>query len=161
MVVCKNFLLTRRAEKLYPFLKSKEKILLTKDEKKAIYKNVFAMFNHRVGAVVLGSTDNLLISKFIGIIYCGFYGNFKMIVNLMNSFISQFFNAMLSSVGNMTALESKETVYKTFKYLHFLSFWLHTFCTVAFIELANPVLMQVLTLMGVKACLEVAVGCQR
>ena len=150
MVVCKNFLLTRRAEKLYPFLKSKEKILLTKDEKKAIYKNVFAMFNHRVGAVVLGSTDNLLISKFIGIIYCGFYGNFKMIVNLMNSFISQFFNAMLSSVGNMTALESKETVYKTFKYLHFLSFWLHTFCTVAFIELANPVLMQVLALMGVE-----------
>ena len=104
MVVCKNYMLTKKAEKLYPFLCSKEKILLTKDEKKAIYKNVFAMFNHRVGAVVLGSTDNLLISKFIGIIYCGFYGNFKMIVNLMNSFISQFFNAMLSSVGNMSAL---------------------------------------------------------
>ena len=66
MVVFKNFLLTRKAERLYPFLNSREKILLTKDEKKAIYKNVFAMFNHRVGAVVLGSTDNLLISKFIG-----------------------------------------------------------------------------------------------
>jgi O-antigen/teichoic acid export membrane protein len=150
MVVFKNFLLTRKAERLYPFLNSREKILLTKDEKKAIYKNVFAMFNHRVGAVVLGSTDNLLISKFIGIIYCGFYGNFKMIVNLLNAFISQFFNAMLSSVGNMSALESKDTVYKTFKYLHFLSFWMHTFCTVAFIELANPVLMRVLTLMGVE-----------
>ena len=150
LVVCKNFMLTRKAEKLYPFLCSKEKILLTKDEKKAIYKNVFAMFNHRVGAVVLGSTDNLLISKFIGIIYCGFYGNFKMIVNLLNSFIGQFFNAMLSSVGNMTALESKDTVYKTFKYLHFLSFWMYTFCTVSFIELSNPVLMQLLTLMGVE-----------
>ena len=150
LVVFKNFLLTRKAERLYPFLKSKEKILLTKDEKKAIYKNVFAMFNHRVGAVVLGSTDNLLISKFIGIVYCGFYGNFKMIVNLMTAFISQFFNAMLSSIGNMNALESKETVYKTFKYLHFLSFWLYTFSTVAFIELANPVLMKVLTLMGVE-----------
>ncbi len=150
LVVLKNFLLTRKAEHLYPFLNTKEKILLTKDEKKAIYKNVFAMFNHRVGAVVLGSTDNLLISKFIGIIYCGFYGNFKMIVNLMTAFISQFFNAMLSSVGNMSALESKDTVYKTFKYLHFLSFWMYTFCTVAFIELANPVLMQILTLMGVE-----------
>ena len=150
MVVLKNFLLTRKAEKLYPFLCSKEKILLTKDEKKAIYKNVFAMFNHRVGAVVLGSTDMLLISKFIGIIYCGFYGNFKLIVNLMTSFLSQFFNAMLSSVGNMTALESKETVYKTFKYLHFLSFWIYTFCTVAFIELANPVLMRFLVLMGIE-----------
>ena len=150
MVVFKNFMLTRKAEKLYPFLNSRDKILLTREEKKAIYKNVFAMFNHRVGAVVLGSTDTLLISKFIGIIYCGFYGNFKMIINLMNSFISQFFNAMLSSVGNMNALESKDTVYKTFKYLHFLSFWLYTFCTVAFIELSNPVLMKALVLMGVE-----------
>ncbi len=148
--VFKNFLLTRKASKLYPFLNSREKIPLTKEEKTAIYKNVFAMFNHRVGAVVLGSTDNLLISKFIGIIYCGIYGNFKMIVNLMNAFVGQFFNAMLSSVGNMNALESKDTVYKTFKYLHFLSFWMDTFCTVAFIELANPVLMMALTVMGVQ-----------
>lgn len=148
--VLKNFLITRKAEKMYPFLNTKEKIPLTKEEKKTIYKNVFAMFNHRVGAVVLGSTDNLLISKFIGIIYCGFYGNFKLIVNLMSAFIGQFFNAMLSSVGNMTAMESKKTIYKTFLYLHFLSFWMYTFCTVAFIELSNPVLMEVLSLMGVE-----------
>ncbi len=150
MVVSKNIMLTRRASKLYPFLNTKEKIRLTREEKKGIYKNVFAMFNHRVGAVVLGSTDNLLISKFIGIIYCGFYSNFKMIVNLMNSLINQFFNAMLSSVGNMSAMESKETVYKTFKYLHFLSFWLYTFCTIGFIELANPLLMKILMIMGVE-----------
>ncbi len=150
MVVSKNILLNHKAGQLYPFLNTKEKILLTKEEKKSIYKNVFAMFNHRVGAVVLGSTDNLLISKFIGIIYCGFYGNFKMIINLMNSFINQFFNAMLSSVGNMSAMESKDTVYKTFQYLHFLSFWIYTFCTVSFIELSNPVLMQILNLMGVE-----------
>ena len=150
MGVGKNILISRKAGKLYPFLNTKEKILLTKEEKKVIYKNVFAMFNHHVGAVVLGSTDNLLISKFIGIVYCGFYGNFKMIVNLMNSLINQFFNAMLSSVGNMNALESKDTVYKTFKYLHFLSFWIYTFCTVGFIELANPLLITILTMMGVE-----------
>lgn len=140
VVMGKNMLMSRAAEKRYPFLKTKEKISLTKEEKNGIYKNVFAMFNHRVGATVLGSTDNLLISKFIGLIYCGFYDNFKMIVNLMNAFLGQFFNAMLSSVGNLTSGESKETSYHTFKYLHFLSFWVYTFCTVSFIELANPVL---------------------
>ena len=148
-VVTKNILTSRRAGKLYPFLNTREKILLTKKEKKGIYKNVFAMFNHRVGAVVLGSTDNLLISKFIGIVYCGFYSNFKLIIALLNSMIGQFFNAMLSSVGSMHASESKETMYGTFKTLHFLSFWLHTFCTIGFIELANPVLRVVLNMMGV------------
>lgn len=139
-VVAKNIYISHVAQKLYPFLASKEKINLTKEEKNGIYKNVFAMFNHRVGATVLGSTDNLLITKFIGIIYCGFYSNFKLIVNLMNAFLNQFFNAMLSSVGNLTTSESKEASYHTFKYLHFLSFWVYTFCTVSFIELANPVI---------------------
>lgn len=137
-VVAKNIMISRQAEKHYPFLKSKEKVKLSKEEKSGIYKNVFAMFNHRVGATVLSSTDSLLISKFIGLIYVGFYGNFKMIIQLLNSFLGQFFNAMLSSVGNLTTSESKENSYNTFKYLHFLSFWVFTFCTVSFIELANP-----------------------
>ena len=141
VVLIKNFVISKKAEKLYPFLKCKEKIKLSKEEKRSIYKNVFAMFNHRVGATVLSSTDSLLISKFIGLIYCGFYLNFKMIVNLMNSFLNQFFNAMLSSVGNLTTSESKEASYNTFKYLHFLGFWVYTFCTISFIELANPVML--------------------
>lgn len=157
-VLGKNMMLSWQAEKMYPFLKTKEKIPLSREEKRAIYKNVFAMFNHRVGATILGSTDNLLISKFIGIIYCGFYGNFKKIILLMNSFINQFFNAMLSSVGSMNASESKESMYKTFKYLHFLSFWVYTFCTVSFIELSNPVLMKALTMMGMSDVEEYSFG---
>lgn len=137
-VLVKNFMISRQAEKRYPFLKSKEKVKLSKEEKNGIYKNVFAMFNHRVGATVLSSTDSLLISKFIGLIYVGFYGNFKMIIQILNSFLGQFFTSMLSSVGNLTSSESKEASYNTFKYLHFLSFWVFTFCTVSFIELANP-----------------------
>lgn len=137
-VLAKNITISRQAEKRYPFLKCKQKVKLSKEEKNGIYKNVFAMFNHRVGATVLSSTDSLLISKFIGLIYVGFYGNFKMITQLLNSFLNQFFSAMLSSVGNLTTSESKEASYNTFKYLHFLSFWVYTFCTVSFIELANP-----------------------
>lgn len=137
----KNIIVSYKAGKMYPFLNTKEKIALSKEEKRGIYKNVFAMFNHKVGSTVLTSTDNLLISKFIGLVYCGFYNNFKMIVNVMNSFLNQFFNAMMSSVGSLTASESKETSYRTFKYLHFLSFWMYTFCTIGFIELANPFIM--------------------
>lgn len=137
----KNIIVSHKAGKMYPFLNTKEKISLTKEERHDIYKNVFAMFNHRVGGTVLNSTDNLLITKFIGLVYCGFYNNFKMIVNVLNSFLNQFFTAMMSSVGSLTASESKETSYRTFKYLHFLSFWMYTFCTICFIELANPFIM--------------------
>lgn len=141
ITLAKNIIISHRAEVMYPFLKSKEKVQLSKEDKRGIYKNIFAMFNHRVGATVLSSTDNLLISKFIGLTFCGFYNTFKMIVNVINSFLNQFFNSMMSSVGNMTVSESKEISYRTFKYLHFLSFWVYTFFTIGFIELANPVVM--------------------
>ncbi len=145
-IICtlgRNFFISKTAEKLYPFFKLKEKIELGKDERRGIYKNVIAMFQHRVGGTVLNSTDNLLISKFIGLTFCGFYNTFKMIIRVMNSFLNQFFNAMISSVGNLTVSESKETSYCTFKYLHFLSFWVYTFCTIGFVELANPVILVV------------------
>lgn len=145
-IICtlaKNILVSHAAEKIYPFLKSKEKVSLSKEERRDIYKNVFAMFHHRIGGTVLNSTDNLLITKFIGLTFCGFYNTFKMIIRVMNSFLNQLFNSMMSSVGNLTASESKETSYHTFKYLHFLSFWVYTFCTVGFIELANPVVLAV------------------
>ncbi len=136
--VLKNVAVSIQAEKMYAFLKSKEKIDLSKKEKRAIFKNVFAMFNHRVGSTVLTSTDNIIISKFIGLVVCGYYYNFKLIVDTLNGFINQFFNSMLSSVGNMLVMESRETSYRTFKYLHFLSFWIYTFCTICFIEMVNP-----------------------
>lgn len=141
LTLAKNIIISHRAEVMYPFLKSNENVKLSREDKHGIYKNIFAMFNHRVGATVLSSTDNLLISKFIGLTFCGFYNTFKMIVNVMNAFLNQFFNSMMSSVGNMTVSESKETSYRTFKYLHFLSFWVYTFFTIGFIELANPVVM--------------------
>ena len=63
-----NLMVSRKAMKMYPYLNSKEKIPLDKESKNNIIKNTKAMMMHKVGGVVVNSTDNILLSKFVLII---------------------------------------------------------------------------------------------
>lgn len=133
-----NLFLTKKAEKLYPFLKSKEKVALSKEERKEILKNTFAMFNHRAGATILSSTDNLIISRFIGLTTVAINDTYVLILNMINFLFNQIFSALTAGVGNLNATESREASYKVFKTLHFANFWFYTFCTISLYILLNP-----------------------
>lgn len=136
--VFSNLFLSRKAEKEYPFLKTKKYPVLSKKEKDTLMKNTFAMFNHRIGATILNSTDNMIISRFIGIVAVGINDNYVMIVNMINGVMTQIFSALTASVGNLNATESSETSYKVLKTLHFASFWFYSFCTICLFMLINP-----------------------
>lgn len=139
-----NLFLSRKAEKQYPFLKTKEKPDLSGEEKKEILKNTFAMFNHRVGATILNSTDNLIISRFIGITAVAINDNYVMILNMINLLFNQLFSALTASVGSLNATESAETSYNVFKKLHFANFWFYSFCTTCLFLLLNPLIELIL-----------------
>ena len=133
-----NLFISRQADKLYPFIKTKKRPKLPAEEKKEILKNTFAMFNHRVGATILNSTDNLIISRFIGLTAVAINDNYVLIVNMINMVVGQMFSALTAGVGNLNATESKETSYKVFKLLHFACFWFYSFCTTCLFVLLNP-----------------------
>lgn len=133
-----NLFISKKADKLYPFIRSKENPQLSGEEKKEILKNTFAMFNHRVGGTILNSTDNLIISRFIGITAVAINDNYVMVVNMINMAVGQIFSALTAGVGNLNATESRETSYKVFKLLHFASFWFYSFCTICLFVLLNP-----------------------
>lgn len=135
-----NLVLTKKAEKQYPFLKTKEEIPLSSEDRKEIFKNTFAMFNHRVGATILGSTDNLIISRFIGLTAVAINDTYTLILNMISFLFNQIFSALTAGVGNLNATESKETSYKVFKMLHFANFWFYTFCTIGLYTMLNPLI---------------------
>ena len=133
-----NLFISKRADKMYPFITAKEKPQLSGEEKKEILKNTFAMFNHRVGATILNSTDNLIISRFIGITVVAINDNYVLIVNMINMIVNQLFSALTAGVGSLNATESTETSYQVFKQLHFACFWFYSFCTACLFVLMNP-----------------------
>lgn len=96
-----NLLISYKAEKLYPFLKEKETKPLNKEDRKGIFQNIKAMMMHKLGEVVINNTDNLLISAFVGIVQVGKYSNYFLVIESLNQILTQVFQGIAASVGNL------------------------------------------------------------
>lgn len=120
-------------KKLYPFLDKKEK--LRKIEKKSIFNNIKSVFLYRIGGVILNNTDNILISVIVNTATVGYYSNYTMITNSINTFTQTIFSAINSSVGNLNTEKDKNKQLKIFYVINFICNWLFGFCTVCLIVL--------------------------
>ena len=118
-----NIIVTLTANHKYPFLKEKANMPSKKDVKE-ISKNIMAMSMHKIGTVVVFSTDNLIITRFVSLAATGIYSNYTLIINALNSIIGQFFQSVTASVGNLIAKENKESehVYQVFRNILFINF---------------------------------------
>ena len=119
-------------DKKYPFLVKYKNEKIDKDERKAIMKRVQGMMMHKIGGFVLNSTDNLVLSKFVGLVAVGVYSNYLMIINLVKTYVSFFSSSISASVGNLIAKETKEKIYEIFQINFFIHFWIYTVCMVCF-----------------------------
>lgn len=133
-----NLFLSWKAKKAYPFLNSDRHPSLDREEKRTIFKNVYAVFNHHLGATVLNSTDNLLISFFLGLKAVSRNDSYAMIQMLLRSIFGTLFSSLNASVGNYHASKTEEETHTLFEALHFAGFWFYTFCTAGFFLLVNP-----------------------
>ena len=97
---------------------------ITKDERRAIYKDTSAAAIHKVGTVVLNSTDRILMSKYIGLAVTGIYSNYSMILTNASGMITSLFGGITASFGNALSTMEPEDRYLAFKRMLFLNFWI-------------------------------------
>lgn len=133
-----NLNISRIADKRYPILKSREKYDLPAETVKTIKTNVFAAIGHNIGNVVLNSTDNIIISKFVGLVETGMYSNYLLITSTVNMFLNQAFSAIISSVGNLVVEGSEKQKEDSFYLIYFVNFWIFNFAAIAILVLASP-----------------------
>lgn len=133
-----NYLVSRKVNRLYPFINQKTSIKLNEDDKSIIIRNVKAMFVHRVGGVVVLGTDSLLLSKFVGVISVGLYSNYLLITNALKMLIGIIFQSLTASVGNLGVTENSDKVNNVFDFVDFLGFWIYGFSSIALTILFNP-----------------------
>ena len=98
---------------------------LDEEEKKGIWKNVKAMTISRLGHLLLNSSDNIIISAFVGISWVGLLSNFTLIVDAVTGVLSQITHAMSASIGNFFVQKGKKSGYELFKKVDFMNFWLY------------------------------------
>lgn len=133
-----NFTISRKADKLYPYLRDKEVQPLDKAERKDIFKNIKAMLMHKIGGVVVNNTDNLLISSFVGIVSVGKYSNYYLVIGSIRQILDQIFQGITASVGNLGVTEDARRVKKIFESSFFIGQWLYGFAAICLFELLSP-----------------------
>jgi O-antigen/teichoic acid export membrane protein len=133
-----NVVISKKADKLYPYLIEKSAQKVDKDTLNQIVRNVRAMIAHKLGGVVVNSTDSLIISKFVGLVGVGLYSNYQLIIYALNTVTSQVFTSITASVGNLGATESEEKKRSIFNVVFFMNFWIYGFITICLVVLVNP-----------------------
>lgn len=137
MTLLENIMVSKKADKMYPYLKEKEIEKLDNKTKKEITKNVSSMTLHKIGAIVVNSTDNLIISKYVGLFEVGIYSNYYLVINALITVIAQIFNSITASIGNLAATEDSQKLYDIFKKIFFLNFWIYSFASICLVVLFN------------------------
>lgn len=136
--VGQNIVVAIKVNKLYPFSKEKCNSDLPQNEKNKIFSDVKALMLTQIAHVALNSTDNIIISAFVGIKEVGLLSNFVMISDAITSVLCQITSSISASLGNFFVKESAVSGYSLFKKIEFLNFWLYGFSMIALITLLNP-----------------------
>lgn len=130
-----NYLNSRIAVKRYPFILNKSE--LNKDDKKQIWVNIKSMFAYKLGDAILNNTDNLLISKMVSTTLLGVYSNYVLLITRVANMINLVFTSMQASLGNLNAKATEETLYRMFKNISFIEYWIYSVSSIAFCLLFN------------------------
>lgn len=136
--IIENIILSKIADKMYPYLKDKNVKPLSKVESSNIFGNVKALIVYKFGGVIMNSTDNILISSLVNVGTVGYCSNYIMIINSIKSIIASALNGITASVGNLNAVGNSKQKEKVFYQITFANYIVYSFCTVAFIVLLNP-----------------------
>lgn len=114
---------------------------LCKQDRKAIYKDTSAAMLHKIGGTVLSSTDNILLSKFIGLAVTGIYANYSMIISSVFGVINTFFSGFTSSLGNAHAVLDKDSRYELYRRSLFINLFIVGLTTVCIFGLIDDFLL--------------------
>ena len=130
--VIQNIIISRKADKLYPFINDDYHKKLSKNDIDEIKKNTLALMYHKIGSSVVNSTDNILLSKIIGISVVGIYSNYQLITTALNTIVGQLFSAITASVGNLGISVNGEQSEIVLRRMFFGDFWFVSVVCTAF-----------------------------
>lgn len=143
--IVRNLYLARKCDKIYPFLKVKEKAKILKEDIQKLIKDVYSLFLYRVCSVIMSGTNNIVIARFVSdsLGKIGSYKSYTFLIGAITSILHQIFESITASVGNMIAevkglIGGAERTHNTYKALFFANFWLFGMCSVVLWVMLDP-----------------------
>lgn len=118
--IIKNIFISRKVNLDYPYLSQNDSII----EKKELYillKDFLSSFLYRINSVIITSTDNLILTYYIGLSIVGLYSNYLLITNTVARFLNPILQSIKASLGSFIAQKSNMESYHLFKSINILT----------------------------------------
>lgn len=135
--ILNNIIISVVVKKRYSWINEKDGEELPQEVSKEIFKNVKALSISKIAGVVSNGSDNIIISKFVGLSSVGVASNYTMIINSLNGILWNGLSSLTSSFGNFNVDSTIGQRRKLFNELFLCSYWLYGFMTIGIITLAN------------------------
>ena len=131
-----NFARLYYSRKLYPQYTPRGKV--DPELEASIFKKIKALLGAKISTTVLHSSDNIVISAFLGLTMVTVYGNYYFLLNSIGGFLGIIYSSILPGIGNCLVAESMEKNYRDFKKFSFINHWMVSWCAVCFLCLFQP-----------------------
>lgn len=136
--ILSNVIISIICGRLYSYLKDKQQPVEQVDTK-TIYKDLKNIVVEKLVSYIHYSTDNIIISKFLGLASAGLLANYTLIYNTVQTFIVQITSAVQASFGNyVNSGYNERDIYTVFKRFTFLCYFCISFSLVSFLTLIQP-----------------------
>ena len=124
------------AKRKYPDYVPKGKV--AEQTGKEIRGKIRDLFTSKVGAVIVGSADSVVISAFLGLTVLAVYQNYYYIITSLIGMVGVLFTSCLAGIGNSILTESREKNYGDFQKLSAMIAWIAGFGTCGLLCMLQP-----------------------
>lgn len=88
---------------------------LSNDLKQEVKAKTKAMFSHKIGSLLVNTTESIVISAFVGVSILGVYSNYVLITSSVIGILSLIFSSTVTVIGQAYAKYSKTEFQKQFE----------------------------------------------
>ena len=125
-------------KKKYPDIDLRTKDNISKAETSDLFTRIRALMVHKVTGLSLQATSSMIVAKLVDVVRSGFYGNYLMISNAVNTIGAQFFNGITASFGDLYVSSGREAAYRRFKTIFFVNYMLYSFFSISYFVISEP-----------------------
>lgn len=134
--VAQNILLVRASRRLFPGIEPRGR--LPDDLRRRVVSDVKSIFMHKIGGVITNSTDNIVISAFLGLVAVAAYGNYYYVLTSVGGLVAVVYSSMTGGFGNKIYTETRADNFRLFMKMNKLTVLVAIWCSAMMAALYQP-----------------------
>lgn len=135
-LIC-NMIISYKCKKIFG---AEDKYKLKKEDyvKWNILYDMKNFMSHKIGILIYGATDNIVISTFMGVSYVTLYTNYTLVINYANTLLMKLVNPLTASVASLVYGDENEKGVNLFDVLDYSCYLLGAFMAGGIITCVQP-----------------------